>query len=67
MLGAVSMDLITIDVTDGPQLQIGDAVTLLGRDGEASYDANEMAAEAGIISYAVLCGLGNRVARVYVD
>ncbi|HEY3442355.1 MAG TPA: alanine racemase [Paludibaculum sp.] len=67
MLGAVSMDLVTIDVTDAPQLHIGDAVTLLGRDGEASYDANEMAAEAGIISYAVLCGLGNRIARVYVD
>ena len=67
MLGAVSMDLITVDVTDAPQVQIGDAVTLLGRDGAIKYDAQDMAAEAGIISYAILCGLGNRVARVYVD
>ena len=67
MLGAVSMDLITIDVTDAPQLQIGDAVTLLGQDGGARYDANDMAAEAGTIPYAILCGLGNRVTRLYVD
>lgn len=67
MLGAVSMDLITIDVTDTPGVQIGDAVTLLGKDGEVKYDAQDMAAEAGIISYAVLCGLGNRVARLYID
>lgn len=67
MIGAVSMDLLTIDVTDAPQIQIGDAVTLLGQDGAARYDANDMAAEAGIIPYAVLCGLGNRVARLYID
>ncbi len=67
ILGAVSMDLITVDITDAPQLHTGDPVTLLGRDGEATYDAQEMAAEAGIISYAVLCGLGNRVVRLYVD
>ena len=65
MLGAVSMDLITVDVTDAPQLQIGDAIILLGQDGAIKYDAQDMAAEAGIISYAVLCVLGNRVARVY--
>ncbi len=67
MLGAVSMDLITVDVTDAPQVQIGEAVTLLGQDGAVTYDAKDMAAEAGIIPYAVLCGLGNRVARLYVD
>ena len=67
MLGAVSMDLITVDVTDAPPIHIGDPVTLLGTGGAVKYDAQDMAAEAGIISYAVLCGLGNRVARVYID
>lgn len=67
MLGAVSMDLITVDLTDAPSIQIGDAITLLGQDGGQTYDAQSMAAEAGIISYAVLCGLHNRVARVYID
>jgi alanine racemase len=67
MLGAVSMDLITVDVTGAQPVQVGDAVTLLGHDGAVTYDAKDMAAEAGIIPYAVLCGLGNRVARLYVD
>jgi alanine racemase len=62
------MDLISIDVTDCPSLQPGDAVTLIGSSpAAASHTAEDMAREAGIISYAVLCGLGNRVARVYSD
>ena len=39
----------------------------LGEDADARYDAEDMAREAGIISYAVLCGIGHRVARVYLD
>ncbi len=65
--GAVSMDLTSIDITDCPSLQPGDAVTLIGSEGEATYSAEDLAREAGIISYAVLCGIGNRVARVYRD
>jgi len=36
-------------------------------DGDARYDAEDMARDAGITSYAVLCGIGNRVVRVYAD
>ena len=67
IVGAVSMDLITLDATDCHNLRPGDHVTLIGEDGDARYDAEDMAREAGIISYAVLCGIGHRVARVYVD
>ncbi len=66
LLGAVSMDLTTIDVTDCPPVAPGDAVTLLGQEGEASLDAIEMARMAGTISYGVLCGISARVKRVYV-
>jgi alanine racemase len=66
ILGAVSMDLTTIDVTECPSIQAGDAVTLLGREGETRLDAQEMAATAGTISYDILCGIGARVKRVYV-
>lgn len=65
--GAVSMDLITLDVTECPELRPGHAVTLIGEDGDARYDAEDMAREAGMISYAILCGIGHRVARVYLD
>jgi alanine racemase len=67
MVGAVSMDLTTIDVTGCPQIQSGDAVTLLGREGDVSIDAQQMARIAGTISYSVLCGIGARVKRVFVE
>jgi alanine racemase len=65
ILGAVSMDLTTIDLTESPQLHTGDAITLIGREGDASIDAQQIAETAGEISYSVLCGIGNRVQRIY--
>ena len=67
MLGAVSMDVSTIDLTAVPHLQAGDAVTLLGEEGDARIDAQQIARLAGTISYSVLCGISARVAHVYVD
>ena len=66
ILGAVSMDLTTIDLTQAPHLRPGEAVTLLGEEGGASIDAQQMAKLAGTISYSVLCGISARVKRVYV-
>jgi alanine racemase len=68
MAGAVSMDVSTIDLTDAPpHLKPGDAVTLLGEEGAARIDAQQIARLAGTISYSVLCGISARVAHVYVD
>ena len=67
ILGAVSMDLTTIDATQAPGIKPGDAVTLLGAEGETTIDAQEIARAAGTISYSVLCGISARVKRVYVE
>jgi alanine racemase len=67
IIGAVSMDLTTIDVTNCPPLVVGDSVMLLGSEGGASIDAQQMARVAGTISYSVLCGIHARVRRLYVD
>ncbi len=67
IVGTVSMDLTTIDITQSPQLQPGDEVTLLGREGEVSLDAQQIAKTAGTISYNVLCAISARVKRFYVD
>lgn len=66
VIGAVSMDLTTIDITDAPGIGEGDAVTLLGSEGEVSLNAQQIARWAGTISYVVLCGISARVPRVYV-
>lgn len=66
ILGTVSMDLTTIDISASPHLAPGDEVTLLGREGEVSLDAQQIARTAGTISYNVLCGISARVRRCYV-
>jgi alanine racemase len=68
IVGAVSMDMLTVDVTDIDGVSTGDEVVLLGSQGDASWqtiDAREMAAWIGTIPYEVLCRLGARVARRY--
>lgn len=67
IVGPVSMDLTTIDITHAPQMQPGNVVTLLGREGDVSLDAQQIARAAGTISYNVLCGINARVKRFYVD
>ena len=65
--GTVCMDWILADVTDIPEVQIGDRVTLLGRDGNEMISAEEWADKVGSITYEVFCGISKRVPRVYVD
>ncbi|MGA7236377.1 MAG: alanine racemase [Bryobacteraceae bacterium] len=67
ILGAISMDLTTIDLSDADSLAPGDDVTLLGREGDTVLDAQQIARVAGTISYNILCSIGARVKRVYVD
>ncbi len=65
IVGAVSMDLTTVDVTDS-EVSPGDAVTLLGTECGVSIDAQQIARWAGTISYSVLCGIHARVKRLYI-
>jgi alanine racemase len=67
IVGAVSMDLTTVDVSNCNELRPGDAVTLLGSEGDVSIDAQQIARIAGTISYSVLCGISARVKRIYVS
>ncbi len=66
ILGAISMDVTTIDVTDCPSIRAGDSVTLLGTEGDVTINAQQMARTAGTISYDILCGIRARVKRLYV-
>jgi alanine racemase len=66
ILGTISMDLTTIDLSHTTALSPGDAVTLLGSEGDATLDAQQIARVAGTISYNILCSISARVKRVYV-
>ena len=66
ILGRICMDQLMADVTALPQVQVGDLVTLIGRDGEEEITADELAALEGSINYEVVCGLSKRVPRVYL-
>jgi alanine racemase len=68
IVGAVSMDMLTADVTDIDGVDPGDEVVFLGSQGDAPLarlDARELAASIGTIPYEVLCRLGARVHRMY--
>ena len=64
IVGAVSMDMIALDVT-GMTVEPGDEVVLTGRQGEDEITVGEMAGWVGTIPYELLCRVGNRVERVY--
>jgi alanine racemase len=66
ILGTISMDLTTIDLSHTTRLGPGDEVTLLGTEEDASLDAQQIARTAGTISYNILCSISARVRRVYV-
>jgi alanine racemase len=59
------MDNITVDVGASGAVACGDAVILLGADGEARVTAEEVARRIGTINYEVVCGISARVPRVY--
>lgn len=65
ILGRVTMDYTIIDVSDIRDAAVGDQVTLLGDDGRDTITAHELAAWAGMPSYAIPSLLGNRVKRIY--
>ncbi|HEY6360618.1 MAG TPA: alanine racemase, partial [Vicinamibacterales bacterium] len=70
IVGAVSMDMITVDVTDLEQVQPGDEVVILGRQGGESrqhIDAREIAAAIGTIPWEIVCRLGTRIERQYTE
>ena len=61
------MDVTVVDITDVEAVREGDVATLIGSDGSAARTIDEVAAEAGTISYEVLTGLTSRLPRVWTD
>ena len=67
LIGMISMDAITLDVSEVPGVQLGDTATLIGRDGDQLITAEEVAEWSDTISYEVLTSIGPRVERRHVE
>jgi alanine racemase len=66
MIGIISMDVTLLDVTDVPDVAIGDIATVYGTDGENVYPANVIARSIGTVSSDLLCSISQRVPRFYL-
>jgi alanine racemase len=66
-VGSVTMDQLMLDVSAIPDLEVGEVVTLLGKDGGNQISADDWAEILGTISWEILCGFKNRLPRVAVD
>jgi alanine racemase len=64
--GRVAMDMCMLDVTDIPGVALDDEVVIIGSQGGACVDADELAALADTISWEILAGISARVPRVYL-
>lgn len=66
-IGAITMDQLMVDVTDLPDLQEGEIVTLLGQDGDEVITADDWATLTNTISWEILCGFKHRLPRVAME
>ncbi len=65
-VGAITMDRLVLDVSQFPDLQVGEIVTMLGRDGSVQITADDWAKQLGTISWEILCGFKHRLPRVAI-
>lgn len=65
VLGRVTMDQTIVDVTDVPEIAVGDQATLVGHQGDAEIVVTEFSKWAETIPYEILCSVTKRVPRVY--
>ncbi len=66
VIGSVCMDQCMVQLGDIPEAKIGDEVVIIGKQGEQTITADDVAARWGTINYEVIAGIAARVSRVYV-
>jgi alanine racemase len=66
MIGIVSMDVVMLDVSDVPDVAVGDIATVYGTDGANTYPANVVARSIGTVTSDLLSGASQRVPRIYL-
>lgn len=67
IIGNVCMDQFMVDITDIKNVSLDNEVILLGSDGNVKFDADDIANIIDTISYEVLCLIGRRAPRIYIE
>jgi len=67
IIGRICMDLLMLDVTGAGHVKAGDVATFIGTDGDEEIRCEEVAAAAGTITNDILCRLGVRLPRIYLE
>jgi alanine racemase len=66
-IGSITMDQLMIDISNLPDLEPGEPVTVLGQDGASQISADDWAERLGTISWEILCGFKHRLPRVTIS
>ncbi|MEC4812559.1 MAG: alanine racemase [Scytonema sp. PMC 1069.18] len=66
-IGAITMDQLMLDVSAFPDIQEGEVVTILGKEGQEHISADDWATQLNTISWEILCGFKHRLPRVALD
>lgn len=66
IVGRVCMDQTLVDVTDIPEIKMGDVVVLMGESDGLNYNADDLAKDLDTIGYEIVCNISKRVQRFYV-
>ena len=65
-VGAITMDQLLVDATDAPDINPGDIVTLLGREGEQAISPYDWSERCDSIPWEILCGFKQRLPRIEI-
>ena len=65
IVGRICMDMCMVDVTDIPGVAEGDEAVIIGSQGDLEISVEELADMCGTISYEILCGMSQRIPRLY--
>lgn len=65
--GRITMDMIMLDLSDHPLVQVGDEVVLIGSQGGEVITADDVAGWVKTISYEIMCRVSPRVPRIYME
>lgn len=67
-VGRICMDMCVVDVSEIPEIRVGDEAALFGYDTDGTLlPCERIAQQAGTISYEILCGISKRIPRIYMQ